>query len=112
MNNLVNNSYKSSIRLTHMQIQAIKSCIEEVFGKEVKIYQFGSRVNPFLKGGDIDLFVYLENNCITKLEKILLTKSKIEIKIGIQKIDLYAGTNDDLEKDLFLREAQSSGVLL
>ena len=29
MNNLVNNSYKSSIRLTHMQIQAIKSCIEE-----------------------------------------------------------------------------------
>ncbi len=102
----------SSIRLTSVQIHSIKSCIQEVFGKEVKIYLFGSRTNPLLKGGDIDLFVCLENNSSTKLENILKAKSKIELKIGEQKIDLFAATKDDLLTDLFLKEAYSKGVLL
>jgi hypothetical protein len=105
-------SSDSSIRLTPFQIQSIKSCIFEVFGDKLKIYLFGSRTNPLLRGGDIDLFVYLENNCITKLEKILLAKSKIEIKIGEQKIDLFVGTNEDLQSDTFLKEIFSKGVLL
>jgi predicted nucleotidyltransferase len=96
MNDSLKISSNSSIRLTPIQIQSIKSCIFEVFGDKLKIYLFGSRTNPLLRGGDIDLFVYLENNCTTKLEKILLAKSKIEIKIGEQKIDLIAGTNEDL----------------
>jgi len=112
MNKLQKISTESSIRLTPFQIQSIKSCIFEVFGEKLKIYLFGSRTNPLLKGGDIDLFVYLENNCNTKLEKILLAKSKIEIKIGEQKIDLIAGTNEDLQSDIFLKTIYSKGILL
>ncbi len=62
MNELPKISSESSIRLTPFQIQSIKSCIFEVFGEKLKIYLFGSRTNPLLRGGDIDLFVYLENN--------------------------------------------------
>jgi predicted nucleotidyltransferase len=112
MNELPKISSESSIRLTPLQIQSIKSCILEVFGEKLKIYLFGSRTNPLLKGGDIDLFVYLENICTTKLEKILLAKSKIEIKIGEQKIDLVVGTNEDLQSDTFLKTIYSKGILL
>ena len=112
MNDSLKISSDSSIRLTPIQIQSIKSCIFEVFGDKLKIYLFGSRTNPLLRGGDIDLFVYLENNCITKLEKILLAKSKIEIKIGEQKIDLFVGTNEDLQRDTFLKIIYSKGILL
>ncbi len=112
MNNLSKTSFKSSIRLTFIQIQSIKSCIKDVFGENLKIYLFGSRTNPLLKGGDIDLFVYLEYNCTTKLEKILLAKSKIEIKIGEQKIDLIAGTIEDLQNDKFLKDIHLKGILL
>jgi predicted nucleotidyltransferase len=112
MNDSLKISSDSSIRLTPIQIQSIKSCIFEVFGDKLKIYLFGSRTNPLLRGGDIDLFVYLENNCTTKLEKILLAKSKIEIKIGEQKIDLFVGTNEDLQSDTFLKIIYSKGVLL
>jgi len=112
MNESLKISSDSSIRLTPFQIQSIKSCIFEVFGEKLKIYLFGSITNPLLKGGDIDLFIYLENSCSTKLEKILLAKSKIEIKIGEQKIDLVAGTKDDLQRDTFLKEIYSKGILL
>ena len=112
MNNLSKTSFKSPIRLTSIQIISIKSCIKDVFGENLKIYPFGSRTNPLLKGGDIDLFVYLEYNCTTKLEKILLAKSKIEIKIGEQKIDLIAGTIEDLQNDKFLKDIHLKGILL
>ena len=112
MNDLPKNYPHSSIRLSPSQIQNIKSCILEVFGEKLKIYLFGSRTNPHLRGGDIDLFVLLEDDCKTKLEKILIAKSKIEVKIGEQKIDLVVGTNEDLKNDTFLRDVYSKGVLL
>ena len=61
MNELPKISSESSIRLTPFQIQSIKSCIFEVFGEKLKIYLFGSRTNPLLRGGDIDFFVYPES---------------------------------------------------
>ena len=112
MNDLSKIYPQSSIRLSPSQIQNIKSCILEVFGEKLKIYLFGSRTNPLLRGGDIDLLVFLEENCSTKIEKILIAKAKIEIKIGEQKIDLVVGTHEDLKNDAFLREVYSKGVLL
>ncbi len=112
MNDLSKLYPQSSIRLSPSQIQNIKSCIYEIFGEKLKIYLFGSRTNPNLKGGDIDLFVLLEDDCKTKLEKILMAKSKIEVKIGEQKIDLVVATNEDLRSDTFLKEVYSKGILL
>ncbi len=39
-----------SIRLSKKEVEAIRKTAKEVFGKEAKVYLFGSRVNPELKG--------------------------------------------------------------
>ncbi|WP_457640377.1 nucleotidyltransferase domain-containing protein [Persephonella sp.] len=46
-----------SIRLTEEELKAIKDTAKEVFGNDVRVWLFGSRVNPKLKGGDIDIYI-------------------------------------------------------
>jgi len=47
---------KLIIRLTEEEFEAIKATVKQVFGNDVRVWIFGSRVNPKLKGGDILIF--------------------------------------------------------
>ena len=47
----------SKIRLKEEEIKAIKETAIDVFGDNVNVWIFGSRVNPDLKGGDIDIYI-------------------------------------------------------
>ena len=49
------------MRLTHSEIATIIQQKDAVFGKNSKIYLFGSRVDNAQKGGDIDLYIKAEN---------------------------------------------------
>ena len=62
-----------NIRLTDKELKAIKDTARQVFGKDIRVWIFGSRVNPELKGGDIDIYIEIPN-----YEKSDIFKSKIK----------------------------------
>ena len=52
------------MRLTQFQIATLKQVAGEVFGSEIQLYLFGSRVDDQRAGGDIDLYVVGFNRSI------------------------------------------------
>ncbi len=77
------------MRLLQQEINDIKTAFQKSFD-DGKIYLFGSRVDDTKKGGDIDLFIEL-NNKISSNE-IFNKKSAFRLnlyeKLGEQKIDI------------------------
>ena len=45
------------MRLSKREIEAILQVAEDIYGTDVKVYLFGSRVDDSRRGGDIDLLV-------------------------------------------------------
>jgi len=80
------------MRLSFFEIESIIATFTEVFGKG-KIYLFGSRIDDSKKGGDIDLFLDVDNSDDINSNKIQFL-TKLEEKIGEQKIDIVFKKND------------------
>jgi len=94
------------MRLQNWEIEEIKKSLYEVFGKNAKIYLFGSRIDNSKKGGDIDLYV-VSNNIDYKKEKefwILLQE-----RLGEQKIDIIYSQDDSRSIE---KTAKKEGILL
>ncbi|MFN3996116.1 MAG: nucleotidyltransferase domain-containing protein [bacterium] len=87
------------MRLKPNQLEIIKKYAIEMFGKDCKIYIFGSRTDNSKKGGDIDIFI--ETNL--DLESIQKKKIKFIVQLiktlGEQKIDVII-FNPNLMKNL------------
>jgi predicted nucleotidyltransferase len=75
------------VRLTDEEIKAIKETAKEIFGKQTKVYLFGSRTDIHRKGGDIDLYIIPENKGDI-FEKKLKFLVNLKSRIGEQKIGL------------------------
>ncbi len=75
------------IRLSDYQIKAIKNSAKEIFGENVEVYIFGSRVNQNKKGGDIDILI-ITNDKKNLFQKKLKLLASLYKKIGEQKIDV------------------------
>ena len=45
------------MRLSKREIEVILQVAEDIYGTDVKVYLFGSRVDDSRRGGDIDLLV-------------------------------------------------------
>ena len=75
------------VRLSEEEIKAIVETAKEIFGKNIKIWLFGSRADLDKRGGDIDLYIEteMEEDILRKKLKFLV---KLEEKIGEQKIDV------------------------
>jgi len=100
---------RKEIRLSRKEIFYIKHLALEVFGKDAEVWLFGSRVNPELKGGDID--IYIEVSEMKEIvEKKLSFLVKLKDVIGDQKIDVIVKQKDCQE--LICREAKEKGVKL
>ena len=54
------------MRLESWEIEEIKKAAKLVFGENVRIILFGSRVYDNKKGGDIDLYVITDNPSVEK----------------------------------------------
>ena len=87
------------MRLDKKDIEIIISTIENIFG-EVKVYLFGSRLDDYKKGGDIDLFIVSEERS-SLLEKKIKALSKLE-RILHKPIDivLHRDFDRDIEKEI------------
>ncbi len=87
------------MRLAKEQIIIIKHCVAFVFGENAKVYLFGSRVDDTKKGGDIDLYLEVDDKQ-SVFEKKLTLLSELRKNLGDQKIDLII--NDSAkEKDIY-----------
>lgn len=83
------------MRLSESEIKTIKSVTIDVWGNQTHVYLFGSRVDDSKKGGDIDLYINLQEEQEPK--QIMLKKAeflgKLDLLLGEQKIDLLVRTN-------------------
>lgn len=95
------------MRLTEFEIKAIKEAAAEIFGENVQVLLFGSRVDDSKKGGDIDLFVKAEvNDKFASKIKFLLA---LERKMGEQKIDVVFAEDNNRAIE---QQALSTGIWL
>ena len=95
------------MRLSREYSNAIKNSAVDIFGKNVKVYLFGSRVEDGKKGGDIDLFIepIEREDLVSKKMKYL---ARLNVLLGEQKIDLVIAKDKSRPIEIIARK----GVLL
>ncbi|TFH86642.1 nucleotidyltransferase domain-containing protein [Billgrantia azerbaijanica] len=76
------------MRLTSEQVDTIKQATAEVFGNEVSVRLFGSRLDDEARGGDIDLLVESPSVIERKMDKMLTLTARLQIRLGDQPIDI------------------------
>ena len=95
------------IRLSEEEIRKIKETAHEVFGKEIKIYIFGSRSVPDKRGGDIDILI--KSSRQIPVDKKLSFLAKLELRGVERKVDLIIISPETKIKDIHI-EALKTGV--
>lgn len=96
------------MRLSLFEVETIVKLKNEIFGEDAKIYLFGSRVDDFQKGGDIDLYIAADDTDD-------LFKKKIEFlslahqNLGEQKIDIIFAKDPHRAVEI---EAKTKGIEL
>ena len=73
------------MRLADWEVREIKEAARLVFGENVRVLLFGSRVYDDKKGGDIDLYVITDTPSMEKEGKFWIELQK---RLGEQKIDI------------------------
>jgi len=73
------------MRLADWEVREIKEAAKLVFGENVRVFLFGSRVYDDKKGGDIDLYVITDKPSMEKEGKFWIELQK---RLGEQKIDI------------------------
>ena len=95
------------IRLSEEQIKEIKRTAYEVFGKEIKIYIFGSRVILEKRGGDIDILIKTSRKI--SVDEKLTFLARLELRGISRKVDLLI-ISPDVELKGIYQEALRTGV--
>lgn len=95
------------MRLNENYIKVIKKSFFEVFNQG-EIYLFGSRVDDSKKGGDIDLYLVVENK-INMFKNKIKFLAKIKRELGEQKIDVIFNID---KNRLIEKEAIQWGIKL
>jgi len=78
------------MRLTKEQVNLIKSSVVKVLGQRARVYLFGSRVDDFRRGGDIDLLIIPGKglNADEILDARLKIRAVLYRSLGERKIDI------------------------
>lgn len=66
------------MRLTEHEIQVIRDTAHDVFGYNIRIILFGSRVNDSAKGGDIDLMIEVS----TDVDRPALLSARVASRVS------------------------------
>lgn len=97
------------MRISARDQKAIRETAEEVFGKNVKVILFGSRVYDTERGGDIDILIESPEPVSKALKKKIPLLVKLKQRIGDRKIDVLIQGIDSEEKAIF-KVAHREGV--
>ena len=98
---------RKCMRLSRKEIETILKVADEIYGKGVKVYLFGSRTDESKRGGDIDLLLRTPQSDGGILKRIRMV-ARLKELLGDQKIDIIG----DYETSVVAREALSKGILL
>ena len=103
------------MRISRFQRKAILESVEAELGEIAKVRLFGSRTNDTERGGDIDLLVEVPRPIADKVRKKMRILSRIQRKIGEQKIDLIITYSREFSKEnvpLIISKALKEGLIL
>ncbi|MGB5744700.1 MAG: nucleotidyltransferase domain-containing protein [Sedimenticolaceae bacterium] len=76
------------MRLSRANAAILKQEVEKVFGREARVWLFGSRVDDTARGGDIDLLVEADVGIDEALDKELRLHARLIRRLGDQRIDI------------------------
>ena len=76
------------MRLSDHQRDVIRQATAEVAGSAARVMLFGSRTQPELRGGDIDLLIELAQPVPNRWALAVKLGARIERRLGLQKIDV------------------------
>lgn len=99
------------MRLSHEQTEVIRNAVTDIYGKDSKLWLFGSRVNDNRRGGDIDLLVRPgsiagRHNLMDKIRLL----GRLERELGERKVDIVIETSND--QRAIVRIAHETGIPL
>lgn len=100
-----------SLRLSDHYRATIRATVSEVFGAGVRVWLFGSRVDPTARGGDIDLLVESATPIADRERKALRCLARLQMRLGEQPIDLLV-LDPSVDRLPIHAEALRTGKLL
>lgn len=80
------------VRLTAREIEAIKTTAREVFGADVIVRVFGSRLDDARRGGDIDLHVQLAQTS-APIDASARFRRLLEQRVGEREYDIIVAAH-------------------
>lgn len=104
-------SYTRSMRLSPYQRDVIRRATADLAGLTARVLLFGSRTQPDLRGGDIDLLIELAQAVPDRLSVGLRIGARIERQLGLQKIDILVADPETPDSPL-LAAARRDGIAL
>ena len=100
------------MRLSELQKESIRKAVLDNFGRDARVFLFGSRVDDTKKGGDIDLLVCVDAAQADLYLKKIKTITAIQYAIGDQRIDLVVTSDVRDDPRMVVKQAVKSGVSL
>ena len=89
------------MRLSSRQREIIGKTAINHFGRDVKVYLFGSRTDPDRKGGDIDLLLDGVPEAQATVRKKIALIVDLKRSLGDQKIDVVLRTGSNSSSGFF-----------
>ena len=85
---VVGSWFNNGMRLTLSQAEMIRNTAFAVFGQDVRVILFGSRVNDAAKGGDVDLMVVVPNAVAEPALLSARVASRVSRAMNGRKVDV------------------------
>ena len=76
------------MRLTAEQIATIKAEAHRLLGPEARVWLFGSRADDAARGGDIDLYVEVDEESGNRAALASRLAARLQLRMGDQRIDV------------------------
>lgn len=99
------------MRLTEFEIESIKRMASRHFGKNVRVFLFGSRITNLKHGGDIDLFISNPDDGHLKIRAKINFITDLILLIGEQKIDVVLD-NPGMKNSVLFKTIGQTGIQL
>lgn len=99
------------MRISTQTQQVICEAAHEIFGPNVTVSLFGSRLDDAARGGDIDLLIQSDKKVVDRERKALRLVARLQIRLGDQPIDVLVLDPETAHQPVH-EEALRTGVAL
>jgi len=76
------------MRLTNREVTVIKDTAHKMFGEDVRVWLYGSRVDDSKRGGDTDLYLETDEVLESVGQAASRFNAELQMQLGEQKIDV------------------------